>query len=85
MPGNKVAHRPRRIYITIIAITTAATITSMFSAMPMAVIMESMENTRATATSCTTTQKKNCVVVAAIFVVRLNLAVDFVRGFGHQE
>ena len=42
---------PAAKYITIIAMTTAAIITSKSSAMPIAVMIESSEKTRSTATS----------------------------------
>ena len=48
--------------------------------------MESMEKTRSTATSCTTTQKKACVLMRpAAALMRLDLAMDFVGGLEDQE
>ena len=83
------ARRPGRTatYITIIAITTAAIMISMSSAMPIAVTIESIENTRSTTTSCDDhregalwTRHAYCASSS-----RLDLAVDFVRRLGDQE
>jgi hypothetical protein len=53
---------PAAAYITIMAMTTAAIMTSRSSAMPIAVMIESSEKTRSTTTSCATIQANACLV-----------------------
>ncbi len=78
---------PAAAYITIIAMTTAAIMISISSAMPIAVMIESSENTRSIATNCATT-KPNAVrrlLVVSCSSLRLDLGVDLVRRLGDQE
>ena len=83
----KRATGPDATYITIIAITTAAIMISMSCAMPIAVTIELTENTRSTATICSTIMRECRVDLGAPIVglVRLHLGMDLVRRLGDQE
>ena len=69
------------------AITTAAIMISMSCAMPIAVTIESSENTRSTTTICATTSENAARPRRAglVVLVRLDLGVDLVGRLGDQE
>ena len=56
--------------------------------MPIAVMMESSENTRSITTSCATTSANDCVACAggpSPSSLGFDFAVNFARGLGDQE
>ena len=67
--------------------TTAAIMISRSCAMPIAVMMESSENTMSMTTIWTITQKNALALGAAVilFVTRFHLGVDFMGGLRDQE